>query len=65
MNSKNTHTLNWISLWSGFAVQEEVEVSKRQNMGLLERERQLQLKLKSLQNCLKNEKEEVRWGNVH
>lgn len=28
-------------------------------MGLLERERQLQLKAKSLQSCLKNEKEEV------
>ncbi|XP_054901624.1 afadin- and alpha-actinin-binding protein-like isoform X4 [Poeciliopsis prolifica] len=40
-------------------LKEEVEVSKRQNTGLLERERQLQLKLKSLQNCLKNEKEEV------
>ncbi|XP_012713035.2 afadin- and alpha-actinin-binding protein [Fundulus heteroclitus] len=40
-------------------LKEEVELSKRQNTGLLERERQLQLKLKSLQNCLKNEKEEV------
>lgn len=39
--------------------QEQLEQSKRENTGLLEKERQLQLKLKSLQNCLKNEKEEV------
>lgn len=39
--------------------QEQLELSKRENTGLLERERQLQLKVKSLQNCLKNEKEEV------
>ena len=41
------------------ALQEEIELSKRENMGLLERERQLQMKVKSLQNCLKTEKEEV------
>ncbi|XP_028259946.1 afadin- and alpha-actinin-binding protein-like isoform X2 [Parambassis ranga] len=40
-------------------LKEQLEVSKRENTGLLERERQLQLKVKSLQNCLKNEKEEV------
>ncbi|KAM4739524.1 afadin- and alpha-actinin-binding protein-like isoform 1-T4 [Anableps anableps] len=40
-------------------LKEEVELSKRQNAGQLERERQLQLKLKSLQSSLKNEKEEV------
>lgn len=34
-------------------------MSKRENTGLLERERRLQLKVKSLQNSLKNEKEEV------
>ncbi|TKS74714.1 Afadin- and alpha-actinin-binding protein [Collichthys lucidus] len=40
-------------------LKEQLEVSKRENTGLLERERQLQLKVKSLQNCLKNEKDEV------
>ncbi|XP_030584127.1 afadin- and alpha-actinin-binding protein-like isoform X1 [Archocentrus centrarchus] len=40
-------------------LKEQLELSKRENTGLLERERQLQLKVKSLQNCLKNEKEEV------
>uniref|UniRef100_A0A3Q3L9N7 Synovial sarcoma, X breakpoint 2 interacting protein b n=1 Tax=Mastacembelus armatus TaxID=205130 RepID=A0A3Q3L9N7_9TELE len=38
---------------------EQLELAKRENTGLLERERQLQLKVKSLQNFLKNEKEEV------
>ncbi|CAB1453107.1 unnamed protein product [Pleuronectes platessa] len=40
-------------------LKEQLELSKRENTGLLEKERQLQLKVKSLQNCLKNEKEEV------
>ncbi|KAF7202358.1 afadin- and alpha-actinin-binding protein isoform X2 [Nothobranchius furzeri] len=40
-------------------LKEQLDVSKRENTGLLERERQLLLKVKSLQNCLKNEKEEV------
>ncbi|XP_063351285.1 afadin- and alpha-actinin-binding protein-like isoform X4 [Pelmatolapia mariae] len=40
-------------------LKEQLELSKRENTGLLERERQLQLKAKSLQSCLKNEKEEV------
>ncbi|KAM9761932.1 afadin- and alpha-actinin-binding protein-like isoform 1-T1 [Menidia menidia] len=40
-------------------LKEQLELSKRENTGLLERERQLQLKTKSLQNRLKNEKEEV------
>nr|XP_057928503.1 afadin- and alpha-actinin-binding protein-like isoform X2 [Doryrhamphus excisus] len=40
-------------------LKEQLELSKRENTGLLERERQLQLKVKSLQNCLKNEKEEI------
>ncbi|XP_026160965.1 afadin- and alpha-actinin-binding protein-like isoform X2 [Mastacembelus armatus] len=38
---------------------QKLELAKRENTGLLERERQLQLKVKSLQNFLKNEKEEV------
>ncbi|XP_063747831.1 afadin- and alpha-actinin-binding protein-like isoform X3 [Eleginops maclovinus] len=40
-------------------LKEQLELSKRENTGLLERERQLQLKVKTLQNSLKNEKEEV------
>ncbi|XP_056269816.1 synovial sarcoma, X breakpoint 2 interacting protein a isoform X2 [Pseudoliparis swirei] len=40
-------------------LKEQLELAKRENTGLLERERQLHLKVKSLQNCLKNEKDEV------
>ncbi|XP_041133056.1 synovial sarcoma, X breakpoint 2 interacting protein a isoform X2 [Polyodon spathula] len=38
---------------------EQLELCKRENKALQERDRQLQLKNKSLHNCLKNEKEEV------
>ncbi|CAL8309634.1 unnamed protein product [Lota lota] len=37
----------------------QLELSKRENTSLVEKERQLQLKVKNLQSCLKNEKEEV------
>lgn len=40
-------------------LKEQLEVSKRENTGLLERERGLLQQVKSLQNALKNEKEEV------
>lgn len=40
-------------------LKDQLEVTKRENTGLLERDRQLQLKVKSLQNHLKNEKEEL------
>ncbi|MFT7801581.1 afadin- and alpha-actinin-binding protein isoform X1 [Arapaima gigas] len=40
-------------------LKDQLEHSKRENTGLYERERQLQIKIKSLQNSLKNEKEEV------
>ncbi|XP_051930521.1 afadin- and alpha-actinin-binding protein-like isoform X2 [Hippocampus zosterae] len=40
-------------------LKEQLELAKRENTGLLERERQLHLKVKSLQNSLKNEKEEI------
>ena len=40
-------------------LQGQLELSKRENTSLLEKERQLQLKVKNLQSCLKNEKEEV------
>ncbi len=40
--------------------QDQLEHTRRDNSGLHEGERQLQLKIKTLQNCLKSEKEEVR-----
>ncbi|XP_049577662.1 afadin- and alpha-actinin-binding protein isoform X2 [Syngnathus scovelli] len=40
-------------------LKEQLEVAKRENTGLHERERQLQLKVKTLQNGLKNDKEEI------
>ncbi|XP_057696193.1 afadin- and alpha-actinin-binding protein-like [Corythoichthys intestinalis] len=40
-------------------LKDQLEIAKRENTGLFERERQLQLKVKSLQNSLKNEKEEI------
>ncbi|XP_051232516.1 afadin- and alpha-actinin-binding protein-like isoform X2 [Dicentrarchus labrax] len=55
---KSSSNVNFLQLTST-RLKEQLEQSKRENMGLLERERQLQLKVKSLQNCLKNEKEEV------
>lgn len=44
---------------SNSRLKDQLEFSRRENSGLHERERQLQQKIKSLQNCLKNEKEEV------
>ncbi|KAM4629488.1 afadin- and alpha-actinin-binding protein-like isoform 2-T2 [Polymixia lowei] len=44
---------------SNTRLKDQLELCKRENTGVLERERQLQLKVKSLQNCLKTEKEEV------
>ncbi|KAK0143388.1 Afadin- and alpha-actinin-binding protein [Merluccius polli] len=44
---------------SGTRLKAQLELSKRENTSLLERERRLQLKVKNLQSCLKNEKEEV------
>ncbi|XP_070688783.1 afadin- and alpha-actinin-binding protein-like [Pempheris klunzingeri] len=55
---KSSSNVDYLQLTST-RLKEQLEVSKRENTGLLERERQLQLKVKSLQNCLKNEKEEV------
>ncbi|XP_017262533.1 afadin- and alpha-actinin-binding protein-like isoform X2 [Kryptolebias marmoratus] len=55
---KLSSNVDYLKLTTGH-LKEQLELSKRENTGLLERERQLQLKVKSLQNCLKNEKEEV------
>ena len=40
--------------------QDQLELTKRENARLQERERQLQLNIKSLKKCLKNERDEVR-----
>uniref|UniRef100_A0A3P9JM59 Synovial sarcoma, X breakpoint 2 interacting protein b n=1 Tax=Oryzias latipes TaxID=8090 RepID=A0A3P9JM59_ORYLA len=55
---KSSSKLDYLQL-STTRLKEQLEISKRENTGLLERERQLQQKVKSLQNCLKNEKEEM------
>ncbi|KAF7665912.1 hypothetical protein LDENG_00127000 [Lucifuga dentata] len=55
---KSSSNVDFLQLTST-RLKERLELSKRENTGLLERERQLQLKVKSLQNCLKNEKEEL------
>ncbi|XP_050933299.1 afadin- and alpha-actinin-binding protein isoform X3 [Lates calcarifer] len=55
---KSSSNVDYLQLTST-RLKEQLELSKRENTGLLERERQLQLKVKSLQNLLKNEKEEV------
>ncbi|XP_039984760.1 afadin- and alpha-actinin-binding protein-like [Xiphias gladius] len=55
---KSSSNVDYLQLTST-RLKEQLELSKRENTGLLEKERQLQLKVKSLQNCLKNEKEEV------
>lgn len=48
-----------VNVYHILQTQEQLEVSKRENTGLLERERGLLQQVKSLQNALKNEKEEV------
>ncbi|XP_022620375.1 afadin- and alpha-actinin-binding protein-like isoform X2 [Seriola dumerili] len=55
---KSSSNVDYLQLTST-RLKEQLELSKRENTGLLEKERQLQQKVKSLQNCLKNEKEEV------
>ncbi|XP_061094888.1 synovial sarcoma, X breakpoint 2 interacting protein a isoform X2 [Conger conger] len=55
---KSNRDLEYVQL-SNSRLKDQIEFSRRENSGLQERERQLQLKIKSLQNCLKNEKEEV------
>ncbi|XP_072294298.1 afadin- and alpha-actinin-binding protein-like isoform X2 [Eucyclogobius newberryi] len=55
---KSNRSMEYLQLTST-QLKEQVELFKRENTGLHERERQLQLKVKSIQNCLKNEKEEV------
>lgn len=44
---------------ASFLIQDQLELSMREKSGLHETERQLQLKIKTLQSCLKTEKDEV------
>ncbi|XP_026053726.1 afadin- and alpha-actinin-binding protein-like isoform X2 [Carassius auratus] len=44
---------------SSCRLKDQLEHTRRENSGLHEGERQLQLRIKTLQNCLKSEKEEV------
>ncbi|KAI9519340.1 hypothetical protein NQZ68_029507 [Dissostichus eleginoides] len=55
---KTSSNVDFLQL-SSTHLKEQLELSKRENTGLLERERQLQLKVKTLQNSLKTEKDEV------
>lgn len=55
---KSNSSIDYLQITSS-QLKEQLELTKRENIGLLERERQLQLKVKSLQNHLKNEKEEL------
>ncbi|MBN3313262.1 ADIP protein, partial [Atractosteus spatula] len=44
---------------SNSRLKDQLEQLRRENTALHEKERQMQLKIKSLQNCLKNDKEEI------
>ncbi|KAG1926645.1 synovial sarcoma, X breakpoint 2 interacting protein a isoform X1 [Pimephales promelas] len=55
---KNTSDLEHLQ-HSHCRLKDQLEHTRRENSGLHEGERQLQLKIRTLQNCLKSEKEEV------
>ncbi|XP_014906541.1 synovial sarcoma, X breakpoint 2 interacting protein a isoform X1 [Poecilia latipinna] len=55
---KKLSTLEHIQI-SNSRLKDQLELSMREKSGLHETERQLQLKIKTLQSCLKTEKEEV------
>uniref|UniRef100_UPI003AAA24EF synovial sarcoma, X breakpoint 2 interacting protein a n=1 Tax=Centroberyx gerrardi TaxID=166262 RepID=UPI003AAA24EF len=55
---KNCSTLDHLQI-SNSRLKDQLELSKREKSGLHETERQLQLKIKTLQSCLKTEKDEV------
>ncbi|XP_056118882.1 synovial sarcoma, X breakpoint 2 interacting protein a [Rhinichthys klamathensis goyatoka] len=56
--TKNTSDLEHLQ-HSHCRLKDQLEHTRRENSGLHEGERQLQLKIRTLQNCLKSEKEEV------
>ncbi|XP_056148548.1 synovial sarcoma, X breakpoint 2 interacting protein a [Lampris incognitus] len=55
---KSSSTLEHLQI-SNSRLKDQLELFKREKSGLYETERQLQLKIKTLQSCLKTEKEEV------
>ncbi|KAK2822561.1 hypothetical protein Q5P01_022626 [Channa striata] len=55
---KKSSTLEHVQM-SNSRLKDQLELSIREKSGLHETERQLQLKIKTLQNCLKTEKDEV------
>ncbi|KAM3866243.1 uncharacterized protein ACN63O_009919 [Diretmus argenteus] len=55
---KSSSTLEHLQI-SNCRLKDQLDLSKREKSGLHETERQLQLKIKTLQNCLKTEKDEV------
>ncbi|XP_010885057.2 synovial sarcoma, X breakpoint 2 interacting protein a isoform X2 [Esox lucius] len=55
---KNSSALEHMQITNS-RLKDQLELSKREKSGLHEVERQLQLKIKTLQNCLKTEKDEV------
>lgn len=55
---KKSSTLEHVQM-SNSRLKDQLELSTREKFGLHETERQLQLKIKTLQSCLKTEKEEV------
>ncbi|XP_057713961.1 synovial sarcoma, X breakpoint 2 interacting protein a [Corythoichthys intestinalis] len=55
---KKSSTLDHMQM-SNSRLRDQLELSLREKLGLHETERQLQLKIKTLQSCLKTEKEEV------
>ncbi|XP_054624874.1 synovial sarcoma, X breakpoint 2 interacting protein a [Dunckerocampus dactyliophorus] len=55
---KKSSTLDHMQM-SNSRLKDQLELSMREKSGLHETERQLQLKIKTLQSCLKTEKEEV------
>uniref|UniRef100_A0A8C6WX55 Synovial sarcoma, X breakpoint 2 interacting protein a n=1 Tax=Neogobius melanostomus TaxID=47308 RepID=A0A8C6WX55_9GOBI len=55
---KKSSTLEHVQL-SNSRLKDQLELSMREKSGMHETERQLQLKMKTLQSCLKTEKEEV------
>ncbi|XP_036842064.1 afadin- and alpha-actinin-binding protein isoform X2 [Oncorhynchus mykiss] len=55
---KSSSALEYLQITNS-RLKDQLELSKRETSGLHEAERQLQLKIKTLQNCLKTEKDEV------
>ncbi|KAM4605443.1 synovial sarcoma, X breakpoint 2 interacting protein a isoform 2-T2 [Polymixia lowei] len=55
---KSSSTLEHMQI-SNSRLKDQLELSKREKSGLHETERQLQLKIRTLQSCLKTEKDEV------